>query len=83
MVRDLSCVDIWFIRQLIDLVDACKDCLLDLTRVGSSVLLLLVVFPVRVDSLGFTGSGFMSPQLLCIFSLFLIIYEHLTHKIRV
>jgi len=61
MVRDMLCVDIQFIHQLINLVDACKVCLLDLTRVGSCVLLLLVVFPVRVDSLGFTGLCFMSP----------------------
>jgi len=53
------CADIRFIRQLLYLVGVRKHRLLDLTSVESSVLLLLVVFPVRINSLGCTGSIFM------------------------
>jgi len=61
MVCDPLCVDSWFIHLLLDPVGVGKHRLLELTRVESSVLLFLVVFPIRVNTLGFTGSGFMSP----------------------
>ena len=65
MVCDKFFVDSRFIRQLIDPVGAHKHRLLDLTKVELSVL--LVVFSFMVYSLGFTWSGFISPQFLCIF----------------
>jgi len=79
VVRDLLCVDSRFIHQLIDPVGAGKHHLLELTRVESSVLLFLVVFLIRVDTLGFTGSGFMSPQFYVFFPFFNNIYEYLTN----
>ena len=51
--------------------------LLSLIGVGSTVLFLLVVLYVRVDSHRLIGSSLLSPQFLCIFS-FNNIYEHLT-----
>jgi len=66
MVRDLLCVDSQFIHQLIDPVGVGKHRLLELTRVESNVLLFLIVFSFRVDTLEFTGLGFMSPQFSCI-----------------
>jgi hypothetical protein len=47
---------------------------LELFRVGSIVVCFLDVSPVKVDSHGLTGLGFMSPQFLCNFSFFLIIF---------
>jgi len=48
--------------------------LLELIRVGSTVLFFLDVLLVRVYSHELTESGFMSPKFLRIFSTFLIIY---------
>jgi len=70
MVRDPLCVNSRFICQLINPVGARKLHLLILIRVESSVLLFLVLIPVRVDLLEFIGSGFMSPQFYVFLSFF-------------
>lgn len=57
--------------------------LLELIRVGSTVLFFLDVLLVRVYSHELTESGFMSPKFLRIFSTFLIIYMSNWQKIRV
>ena len=79
MVYDPLFVDSRFIHLLIDPVGAGKHHFLELTTVESSVLLFLVVFPIRVDTLGFTRSGFISPQFYVFFPFFNNIYEYLTN----
>jgi hypothetical protein len=76
MVRDPFCVDSRFICQLIDLLGLANIRLLDLSRVGSSVLSLY--FPLGLIHLDSPGQ-FYVPSFLFYFFLFLNnIYEHLT-----
>ena len=81
MIRDPFYVDSRFIGQLIDPIGARKRCLLVLTKVESSVLLFLVLIPVRVDSIHLNSQVqvLCPPSFMYFFSFFNNIYNHLTY----